>query len=41
MKALFLDESGDHNLSVIDPRTLRAVGQTLLELIYREAAGRF
>ncbi len=29
------------DLSVIDPRTLRAVGQTLLELIYREAAGRF
>jgi hypothetical protein len=29
------------DLSVIDTRTLRAVGQTLLELIYREAAGRF
>ncbi len=29
------------NLDVIDVRTLRAVGQTLLEVIYREAAGRF
>lgn len=31
----------DDDLDVIDPRTLRAVGQTLLEVIYREAAGRF
>jgi len=29
------------NMDVIDIRTLRAVGQTLLEVIYREAAGRF
>lgn len=29
------------NLDVIDVRTLRAVGQTVLEVIYREAAGRF
>ena len=29
------------NMEVIDIRTLRAVGQTLLEVIYREAAGRF
>ncbi|MEZ4961078.1 MAG: M28 family peptidase [Saprospiraceae bacterium] len=38
---------GDHwhthndNMQVIDVRTLRAVGQTMLEVIYREAAGRF
>lgn len=32
-----------HNddMKVIDVRTLRAVGQTMLEVIYREAAGRF
>jgi hypothetical protein len=29
------------NMEVIDVRTLRAVGQTMLEVIYREAAGRF
>lgn len=29
------------NMDIIDVRTLRAVGQTLLEVIYREAAGRF
>lgn len=29
------------NMDVIDVRTLRAVGQTMLEVIYREAAGRF
>jgi Peptidase family M28 len=29
------------NMDVIDIRTLRAVGQTLLEVIYREATGRF
>ena len=29
------------NLEVIHPRTLKAVGQTLLEVIYREAANRF
>ena len=29
------------NLDVIDVRALRAVGQTLLEVIYREAAGKF
>ncbi len=29
------------NMDVIDVRTLRAVGQTLLEVIYREAAGQF
>ncbi len=31
----------DDNMEVIDVRTLRAVGQTLLEVIYREAAGKF
>ncbi len=31
----------DDNLEVIDIRTLRAVGQTVLEVIYREAAGQF
>ncbi len=31
----------DDNMDVIDVRTLRAVGQTLLEVIYREAAGTF
>lgn len=31
----------DDNMEVIDIRTLRAVGQTLLEVIYREAAGQF
>ena len=30
----------DDNMQVIDARTLRAVGQTLLAVIYREAAGR-
>lgn len=29
------------NLEIIDIRTLRAVGQTVLEVIYREAAGQF
>lgn len=29
------------NMNVIDVRTLRAVGQTLLAVIYREAAGQF
>ncbi len=29
------------DFSVIDARTLRSVGQTMLEVIYREAAGRF
>ncbi|MBI5914795.1 MAG: M28 family peptidase [Bacteroidetes bacterium] len=29
------------NLDIIDVRALRAVGQTLLEVIYREAAGKF
>lgn len=29
------------DLGIIDPRTLRAVGQTMLEVIYREAAGKF
>lgn len=29
------------NLDVINPRTLKAVGQTLLDVIYREAANRF
>ncbi|MBI1225728.1 MAG: M28 family peptidase [Bacteroidetes bacterium] len=29
------------NIDIIDVRTLRAVGQTLLEVIYQEAAGRF
>lgn len=29
------------NLDVINPRTLKAVGQTLLEVIYREAANKF
>lgn len=38
---------GDHwhthndNMEIIDVRTLRAVGQTLLEVIYQEAAGKF
>lgn len=38
---------GDHwhthndDMKVIDVRTLRAVGQTMLEVVYREAAGRF
>ncbi len=31
----------DDDLEVINPRTLKAVGQTLLEVIYREAANRF
>ena len=31
----------DDNMDVIDIRTLRAVGQTLTEMIYREAAGQF
>lgn len=31
----------DDNMEVIDVRTLKAVGHTLLELIYREAAGQF
>ena len=31
----------DDNMDVIDIRTLRAVGQTVLEMIYREAAGQF
>jgi hypothetical protein len=29
------------NMDVIEPRTLHVVGQTMLELIYREAAGKF
>lgn len=29
------------NMEIIDVRTLRAVGQTMLEMIYREAAGQF
>ncbi len=29
------------NMDIIDVRTLRAVGQTLLEVIYQEAAGKF
>ena len=29
------------NMDVIDIRTLRAVGQTMLTMIYREAAGTF
>ena len=31
----------DDNMEVIDIRTLRAVGQTVLAVIYREAAGQF
>ncbi|MEK7257810.1 MAG: M28 family peptidase, partial [Bacteroidota bacterium] len=31
----------EDDMDVIDVRTLRAVGQTVLEVIYREAAGRF
>ena len=31
----------EDNMEVIDIRTLRAVGQTMLAMIYREAAGRF
>jgi hypothetical protein len=31
----------DDNIEVIDARTLRAVGQTMLAVIYREAAGQF
>ena len=31
----------DDNMDIIDVRALRAVGQTLLEVIYQEAAGRF
>lgn len=29
------------NLDIIDPRTLRAVGQVMLAVVYREAAGQF
>ena len=31
----------DDDMEVIDIRTLRAVGQTMLTMIYREAAGQF
>ena len=31
----------DDNMEIIDARTLKAVGQTLLAVIYNEAAGRF
>ena len=31
----------DDNMNVIDKKTLRAVGQTVLAVIYKEAAGVF
>ena len=31
----------DDNMNVIDKKTLRAVGQTVLAVIYKEAAGTF